>query len=729
MTTTENPLVIAHNAISMARALRNLGRPARAVAKYDEAIAALPEFIEALDECLAVLESTGDWQGIADRCATWLAQFPDHATHADADRIHSRRIDALCEIGGIDLAFDAYAMEPIARTDMTVSPDEILAVIGLRDELTRLPHVLEHHRRLGVNRFLVIDNGSTDGSLEELVDQADTIVWRTDASYRGANCGAVWWDLLLRRYARGNWCLIIDADEYFIFPGWETRGLHDLCTSLDAAGATCFPAVFLDMYGPGRLSDSPIRPDQDLLETFPYFDRNWYRMRRGFAGPRRNLVNHWGGMRARIFGDRAMDSYLLDKVPLFRHRPEDVLLSGNHWINRPGDQISDGRGVLLHFKYDAGFAALITREATRGEHAGAARAYQRIADELRVDADPQLFEPTYSVRYESSEQLLRYGIMRTEIADAKTPDMRSQVVIPKIPEVAGTISETDPEPLFWSVVMLVESADISARVGATLRSLQGEPRSEIVLVVTADSPKESPTLPDSGEHLIRLETTQLHLTELEALNLGVAASRGRWVHVVGTDPTAQADAYCDARTVIDRASEDLETVIVDANHSNPPGLPLDLPIDLAVSSVMARRNSLTRSGGFATTIAGAAGWEFVQRITEGVGHRFEFLTSAEAGAPVSTVAPADPPVSMEFGVDINHRLAAIAVVAQRLDLDQAVVQQLLDRCAMQASARIVQDLERGSLGSAFSVLSEILGAPISDEARESIVLTLSRRMR
>jgi hypothetical protein len=42
-----NPLVLAHNAISMARALRNLGRSARAVAKYDEAIAALPEFIEA----------------------------------------------------------------------------------------------------------------------------------------------------------------------------------------------------------------------------------------------------------------------------------------------------------------------------------------------------------------------------------------------------------------------------------------------------------------------------------------------------------------------------------------------------------------------------------------------------------------------------------------------------------------------------------------------------------
>jgi len=733
MTATENPLVIAHTAISMARAMRNLGRPARAVAKYDEAIAALPEFIEALDECLAVLESSGDWQGIADRCATWVAKFPDHATHADADRIHARRIDALCAIGGIDLAFDAYAMEPIARTDITVGSDEILAVIGLRDELDRLPHVLDHHRRLGVNRFLVIDNGSTDGSLEELVDQPDTVVWRTEGSYRAANCGAAWWDLLLRRYARGNWCLIIDADEYFIFPGWETRGLHDLCGNLDARGATCFPAVFLDMYGPGRLSDSPIRPDQDLLETFPYFDRNWYRMRRGLAGPRFNLLNHWGGVRARIFGDRAMDSYLLDKVPLFRHQAEDVLLSGNHWINRPSDQISDGRGVLLHFKYDAGFAMLITREAERGEHAGGARAYKRIADGLEVEADPQFFDPTYSVRYENSEQLLRYGILRTETADAHAPDMHEQVAIPEIPEVSGIISETDPEHAFWSVVMLATGADFSRRLDATLRSLDGEPPSEVVLVITADASDLLPTLPDSGEHLIRLETTHLHLTELEALNHGIAGSRGRWVKVAGDDSDTHRSALRNARAIIEDENADFDAVIIDdpstALLELPLDPPLDLPLDLPVSSVLIRRDCLPRVGGFATTIEAATGWEFAQRVVGGDGRRIAVIPGAPAVDAVPPRLPSTPPASMEFGVDIAHRLDAITLVSARLGLEPDAVQRLLDRCATDASNRIVQDIERGSIGSALSVLTEILRAEISDDSRHALVNRFSRRLR
>ena len=716
-----NPLVLAHNAISMARAMRNLGKTARAVAKYDESVAALPEFIEALDECLEVLESIEDWQGIADRCANWVELFPDHATHADADRIHSRRVDALCRLGGIEAALDAYGLESVARTDTAISPDEILAVIGLRDEVARLPHVLEHHRRLGVDRFLIIDNGSSDGSLEYLVDQPDTVVWRTEGSYRGANCGAVWWDLLLRRHARGNWCLIIDADEYFVFPDWENRRLRDLCAELDVQHATCYPAVFLDMYGAGRLSESVIDADHDLLETFPHFDRNWFRMRRGLAGPRHNLLNHWGGVRSRIFGDRALDSYLLDKVPLFRHRSGDVLLSGNHWTSRPSSEISDGRGVLLHFKYDAGFAALIAQEVERGEHAGAARAYRRIADALQFDADPQLFDPIYSVRYENSEQLQRFGIMRSEDANARSSDVADQVAIPRIPAIITSTGDTSP---FWSVVIVADTTEINTSLDEALRSLDGEPPSEVLVVVTADLPIETVEILDPGVHQIRIETTHLHLTYLESVNHGIRAARGRWVHVSGHDPEFRSITFDGARQLVESADRDVEALFVSAQ--NP--IPLDLPLDLPISSMLIRRDCFTRIGGFATTIEGAAGWEFAQRATEGDARRLAGIAPVRAvvEGPALTTSPH---VSIEFGVDIAHRLAAIDLVAHRMDLDPTEVRRLRDRCSSDASVRIVEDIERGSLGSAFSVLSEILRAEISDEARQALVNIFSRRMR
>jgi len=719
----QNPLVLAHNAISMARAMRNLGRPQRAVAKYDEAIAALPEFIEALDECVAVLESIEDWQGIADRCATWVSLFPDHATHSEADRIHARRVDALCRLGGIDLAFQVHGLEAVSNTQVAIGTDDVLAVIGLRDELARLPHVLAHHRRLGVDRFLVVDNGSTDGSLEYLAEQQDVTLWRTEASYRGANCGAVWWDLVLRRHSHGNWCLIIDADEYFVFPDWEHRSLPELCEELDAHGATCYPAVFLDMYGQGPLSESVIESDCDLLETFPYFDRNWYRMRRAFAGPRRNLVNHWGGVRARIFGDRALDSYLLDKIPLFRHRAGDVLLSGNHWTDRPGAEIADGRGVLLHFKYDAGFAALIAREVDRGEHAGAARAYRRIADELDVVGDPQLFDPVHSVRLDSSEQLLRFGIMRPNTTDPRYPVIGEMVHIPQIPAAPGVAE--NPRP-FWSVV-LIDRGDKGnsgdAGLAALLDAFAGEPPCEILLVRTADSPDASSAQGGVGDHQIRSVTTQQHLTEIEAINLGISAARGRWVWTYGgttemIDPAA-------VRQMIDAADDAVRVVAVTGSDAvgTPDGSPLELPFDLSVNAILIRRDHLFALGGFAPSIAGAAGWEFVQRILEGDARRVLVVTGAR------TSATSGPSVSMEFGVDIAHRRTAIALVADRLGLDEITTQRLFDRCASDAAVRIIEDVERGSLGSALAVLAEILDTPLSDRSRRSVIDSFSRRVR
>ena len=51
---------------------------------------------------------------------------------------------------------------------------------------------MSHYRRLGVDHFLVIDNGSDDGSFEQLADQPDVSLWRTEARYRAARFGVDW---------------------------------------------------------------------------------------------------------------------------------------------------------------------------------------------------------------------------------------------------------------------------------------------------------------------------------------------------------------------------------------------------------------------------------------------------------------------------------------------------------------------------------------------------------
>jgi hypothetical protein len=225
----------------------------------------------------------------------------------------------------------------------------------------------------------------------------------------------------------------------------------------------------------------------------------------------------------------------------------------------------------------------------------------------------------HSVRLDSSEQLLRFGIMRPNTTDPRYPVIGEMVQIPQIPAAPGVAE--NPRP-FWSVV-LIDRGDKgnsgNAGLAALLDAFAGEPPCEILLVRTADSPDASSAQGGVGDHQIRSVTTQQHLTEIEAINLGISAARGRWVWTYGgttemIDPAA-------VRQMIDAADDAVRVVVVtgsnavgtpDGSPLEPPlepplELPLELPLDLSVNAIIIRRDRLFDLGGFAPSIDGAAG--------------------------------------------------------------------------------------------------------------------------
>ena len=84
--------------------------------------------------------------------------------------------------------------------------------------MIRLPHFLDYYRRLGVDHFLFVDNGSDDGTAEYLAAQPDVSLWATNHSYRLARFGVDWLGWLQWRYGHGHWCLTVDADELLVYP-------------------------------------------------------------------------------------------------------------------------------------------------------------------------------------------------------------------------------------------------------------------------------------------------------------------------------------------------------------------------------------------------------------------------------------------------------------------------------------------------------------------------------
>ena len=67
----------------------------------------------------------------------------------------------------------------------------------VRNEAVRLPFFLDHYRKLGVVHFLIVDNGSDDGTLELLRQSEDVSIWQTTASYKRARFGVDWLNGLL----------------------------------------------------------------------------------------------------------------------------------------------------------------------------------------------------------------------------------------------------------------------------------------------------------------------------------------------------------------------------------------------------------------------------------------------------------------------------------------------------------------------------------------------------
>ena len=157
-----------------------------------------------------------------------------------------------------------------------LSQNTILAFTTLRNERVRLPYFLSYYRDLGVEHFLMVDNGSSDGSREYLLEQDDVSLWYTEASYRQARFGADWLGWLQMRYGHGRWCLTVDTDEFLIYPFCDTRPLSALTDWMNASGLTALSAMLLDLYPKGPLVEHPYGEGQNPFEIACWFDSGNY---------------------------------------------------------------------------------------------------------------------------------------------------------------------------------------------------------------------------------------------------------------------------------------------------------------------------------------------------------------------------------------------------------------------------------------------------------------------
>jgi glycosyltransferase involved in cell wall biosynthesis len=332
------------------------------------------------------------------------------------------------------------------------STGEIRLFSKLRNEMLRLPAFLRHYRKLGVARFFLVDNGSTDGTTEYLLAQPDVHVFRTEGHFREARGGTDWLNALLGQFGVATWCVTVDVDELLWFPGVEQTRLSKLTAYMDAQGYQALGCLLLDLYPAGSLKDCAYTPDQDLAAAAPYFDIGPYIVTKPFRGVSRSpAYGVFGGVRGRVFYPEARlkpifwklryllftwlpyripplrqstflgrlqpkISPILTKVPLVRWDSESRYLDVNHYVTPR--VMAPETGVVLHFKFLQDFHERAVHEAARGEYFDGASEYRRYCEKLKSDhALSFMYEGSTQIK--DSSQLIQLGLMHDTDAWAR----------------------------------------------------------------------------------------------------------------------------------------------------------------------------------------------------------------------------------------------------------------------------------------------------------------------
>jgi hypothetical protein len=285
-------------------------------------------------------------------------------------------------------------LESIARAVYPL-PDSLspITISVVKNEFDRLPDFLRHYRRLGIERFVFIDNGSSDGTIEFLSAQPDVDLYSRPGRFDWV-LKQGWINRIVNRYGYDRWYIYADADEHIVYEGCEAHAFPELTARIVGRGLTRVRGFLLDMYAAGPLLNSVFLSGGRLLEAYPWFDRDTYREARF-----KEIMSMKGGPRQRIFGVIDADFRPeLTKYPLFKIERGEYMVNPHHvW---PWDKnFSSPRYLgIMHFKFLPG---LIDRIRATVEH----KNYWNESLEYRCYLKAIEQDPNISLHCKSSERL------------------------------------------------------------------------------------------------------------------------------------------------------------------------------------------------------------------------------------------------------------------------------------------------------------------------------------
>jgi hypothetical protein len=274
-------------------------------------------------------------------------------------------------------------------------PGEVIVVALVRDGMYYMDEFLRYYRGLGAAGFVFCDNGSSDGTLARLAEEADCVVLQSDLLWgevenRFRNHAA-------KVHCAGRWCLYADMDERFTFEGAETIGLPGLVRHLEREGHTALVAQMLEMFPEAPLKAAAGWSFVQSIERFRFHDLRavtaydyhsddielcFMLCRNSIADERIKVL--FGGVRRRVFGEMCC----LTKHPLVHVVPG--VNPGGHPHVSAGVSCADFTALIRHYKFAGDAVARDADTLARGV-VGHGEDAKRLA--AYADEDLRLWSP------------------------------------------------------------------------------------------------------------------------------------------------------------------------------------------------------------------------------------------------------------------------------------------------------------------------------------------------
>jgi hypothetical protein len=317
--------------------------------------------------------------------------------------------DSIGTLAGLRTYKEDAKSRSINRVTRRSEPLPHVMVLTLtRNEIFRIGRFLDHYRKLGVERFAVVDNGSTDGTFGFLREQDDVDLYTTDEPYSSSCFGAFWVQYLIEIYGPMRWFVIVDADEMLYFPDMDKKNLPDLCGDMYADQIYRGYTPIIDLYDELHPFDTKVSKLEDLDSGKYHFDSagyqfEWQKIHHTFCGgPRERLYKMLG------YGQKSsLNKYALS------FDDGNLLVTNIHMPCPLYRNQSPQIGVLMHMKFIGDFAGTLNTKIQEAEHWKNSQEY-KMYQEILESFGPRAFFWEGSEVFRGVQSLEKVGFFVSE---------------------------------------------------------------------------------------------------------------------------------------------------------------------------------------------------------------------------------------------------------------------------------------------------------------------------